>query len=119
MADQAGMKMPSTTAEDKALFRALVPLDERVTVRPMFGSLAAFASGTMFMGILGPEIMVRLGEADRAKAIGAGSAMFEVMPGKPMREYVTVPEWRTKSERVRELAALAMDYALSLPPRKK
>ncbi len=113
------MKMPRTTDQDRASFRALVPEDERVTVKPMFGSLAAFASGTMFMGILGGEIMIRLNEADRAKALGAGSDMFEVMPGKPMREYVTVPEWRADPKRVRELAGLAMEYALSLPPSKK
>ena len=111
--------MPRTTYEDKAAFRALVPNDERVSVKPMFGSLAAFADSQMFMGILGTEIMVRLGQADRGKALASGSTLFEPMPGKPMREYVTVPEWRENPARVRELAAISMTYALSLPPKKK
>ena len=119
MADRTGMKMPKTTDEDKAAFRALVPDDERVTVKPMFGSLAAFAGTQMFMGILGTEIMVRLGEAERQSALDAGSVLFEPMPGRPMREYVTVPGWRANPERVQELAAKSLDYALSLPPKKK
>jgi hypothetical protein len=119
MTDRSGMKMPRTTDEDKAAFRALVPDDERVTVKPMFGSLAAFAETQMFMGILGPEIMVRLGEKDREAALGAGSSLFEPMPGKPMREYVTVPGWRTNPARVEELAAKSLEYALSLPPKKR
>ena len=117
MGDRSGMEMPSTTAQDKAAFRALVPEDERVSVKPMFGSLAAFANTHMFMGILGGEIMVRLGETDRQAALDAGSSLFEVTPGRPMREYVTVPEWRTNPARVHELAALAVEYALSLPPK--
>lgn len=111
--------MPRPTDEDKARFRALVPEDERVTVRPMFGALAAFADTQMFMGILGGEIMVRLGEQDRQQALDAGSRLFEVAPGRPMREYVTVPAWRENPVRVHELAGLAMEYALGLPPKKR
>ncbi len=113
------MKMPKTTDEDKAAFRALVPDDERVRIKPMFGSLAAFAGDQMFMGTLGGEIMIRLGEDDRQAALAAGSSVFEPMPGRPMREYVTVPGWRDNPARVGELATLSMDYALSLPPKKK
>jgi len=110
--------MPKTTDDDKAAFRALVPEDERVSVRPMFGSLAAFADGQMFMGVLGTGVMIRLGDKDRQRALSAGSDLFEVMPGRPMREYVTVPNWRENQARVRELAALSMNYALSLPPKE-
>ncbi len=118
MSDRSGMKMPKTSDEDKAAFRALVPEDERVSVKPMFGSLAAFAAGQMFMGVLGSDIMLRLGDEDRRQALAAGSALFEVMPGRPMREYVTVPNWRENQARVSELAALSMSYALSLPPKE-
>ncbi len=118
MTDRSGMSMPKTTDEDKAAFRALVPEDERVSVKPMFGSLAAFVAGQMFMGVLGNDIMIRLGDEDRQQALAAGSTLFEPMPGRPMREYVTVPDWRENGTRARELAALSMNYALSLPPKE-
>jgi TfoX/Sxy family transcriptional regulator of competence genes len=119
MPDTPAMKMPKTTDEDKAAFRALVPEAEDVTIRPMFGSLAAFAGGQMFMGILGTEIMIRLADSDREAALAAGSQVFEPMPGRPMREYVTAPNWRNDTARVRELAESGRAYALSLPPKKK
>jgi len=34
---------PKSDEESRTAFRALVPDDERVTVRPMFGTVAAFA----------------------------------------------------------------------------
>jgi hypothetical protein len=111
--------MPKTTDEAKAAFRSLVPDDERVAVKPMFGSLAAFAGGQMFMGILGDAVMFRLGEADRQAELAAGATIFEPMPGRPMREYVSLPDWRQDSDRARSLAARSLDYALSLPPKKK
>src|SRR5687768_18101872 len=46
-------------------FRAVVPDDARVTVRPMFGSVAAFANDQMFMCLFADELYYRLGEDDR------------------------------------------------------
>ena len=50
----------------------MVPDDERVTVRPMFGSVAAFADGHMFMGLVRDELFFRLDEPDRDKLLTAG-----------------------------------------------
>jgi hypothetical protein len=113
------MKMPKTTDEAKAAFRSLVPDDERVTIKPMFGSLAAFAGGQMFMGILGEAVMFRLGEAERQAELAAGATVFEPMPGRPMREYVSIPNWRDDTARSESLASRSLEYALSLPPKKK
>ena len=84
----------------------------------MFGSVAAFVTGQMFMGLFADELFVRLGEADRDAARAAGAGVLEPMPGRPMREYVTLPDWRTRPDSVREWAATSLDYALSLPPKK-
>ena len=115
----SAMRSPKASDEDKALFRSLVPDDERVTIRPMFGSLAAFVNGQMSMGLHADTLMVRLAEADREQARATGSAVFEPMPGRPMRAYVTVPDWRADQARVDALAAKALEYALSLPPKTK
>lgn len=85
----------------------------------MFGSLAAFANGQMFMGVVADELFLRLDEARRSAVLESGGSVFEAVPGRPMREYVTLPDWRTRADEVRELAAEALDYALSLPPKRK
>ena len=96
-----------------------MPDDERVTVRPMFGSVAAFVNGQMFMGLYADDLFVRLAEADRAAVVAAGGGALEPMPGRPMREYVTLPDWRGQPDMVGDWAARALDYALSLPPKKR
>ena len=62
------MSMPKPSAMSKALFESLVPGDPRVTVRPMFGNVAAFVNGNMFMGLFGDELFVRLSEGPSARS---------------------------------------------------
>ena len=114
-----GPRSPKSDAAARGVFRALVPDDERVTVRPMFGSVAAFASGQMFMGLYADDLFVRLAESDRERVIAAGGGPLEPMPGRPMREYVTLPDWRSQPDTVHEWAAKSLAYALSLPPKKR
>ena len=59
------MKIPKPTHADKEYFRSIVPDDPRVEVKPMFGNVAAFVNGNMFMGLFGPDVGVRLGEDER------------------------------------------------------
>jgi TfoX/Sxy family transcriptional regulator of competence genes len=89
--------------------------------RAMFGYPAAFVNGNMLASIFQDRIMVRLGDADRAKALAIkGARLFEPMPGRAMKEYVDLPP-----AVVHDGAALggwmerAKDYAASLPPKKK
>ena len=64
--------------------------------------------------------MLRLSEAERTEFLALdGAARFEPMPGRPMREYVTVPQRMLASPD--ELAAWlekSYAYAKSLPPKK-
>ena len=46
-----------------------VPEDPRVQVRPMFGNLAGFANGNMFIWLFGSAVFVRLGEDDRTELL--------------------------------------------------
>jgi TfoX/Sxy family transcriptional regulator of competence genes len=119
MTHHSGARSPKSETEDKTAFRRVVPDDERVTTRPMFGSVAAFANGYMFMGLFGEELFVRLSEQDRTVQLAAGWHNLEPMPGKPMREYVVIPgDWRTNGEAVHDFGARALDYVLGLPPKK-
>ncbi len=112
-------RSPKSTAEARDAFKSIVPGDERVTVRPMFGSVAAFVGGNMFMGLVSDELFVRVSEPDRELLGGQGGRALEIMPGRPMKEYVTLPDWRTRSDDVRQWGARALDYAVKLPPKKK
>ena len=119
MAHQDSTRSPKSSADAREAFRPLVPNDERVTVRPMFGSVAAFVGGNMFMGLVHDELYVRLAEPERERLRAEGGRALEVMPGRPMREYVTLPNWRGRSDDVRKWAETSLAYALTLPPKKK
>jgi TfoX/Sxy family transcriptional regulator of competence genes len=115
----APLKMPKPTPGTMDFFASIVPDHPAVTIRPMFGQLSAFVNGNMFMGVFGEDILVRLPEADREKVLGACGRVFEPMPGRPMREYVVLPDaWRDEPKRVREWAARSLDHAGELPPKK-
>src|SRR5262245_12123800 len=116
--EKAARPSPKADDESKALFRTLVPDDDRVTVKPMFGAVAAFANGWMFMGLFATELFVRLNDEDDAAGRRAGGVDLEPMPGKPMRGYVTIPDWRSNTAAVREWGVKSLDHTLSLPPKK-
>lgn len=85
----------------------------------MFGSVAAFVGGNMFMGLVKDELFVRLDEPQRQQLAEQGGRALEVMPGRPMKEYVTLPDWQARTEEVRAWGVRSLDYALTLPPKKK
>jgi TfoX/Sxy family transcriptional regulator of competence genes len=104
-------------------FEALLPEDPRILVRPMFGNVAAFVNGNMFTGLFGQDLFVRLPEEDRAGLLEAGGAEFQPMPGRPMKEYVSVPRpWRNDLDGVRTWIGRSLAWAATLPlkqPRKR
>ena len=54
------MKMPKPTDADKELFFSLLPDHPGVTQRPMFGQLAGFVNGNMFVCLFGDRIALKL-----------------------------------------------------------
>lgn len=86
----------------------------------MFGQLAAFVNGNMFMGLFGDDVFARLRQADREAELAEGGSAFEPMAGRPVREYVVLPgAWREdEPERVHEWAARSLDHAEELPPKQ-
>lgn len=106
------MKMPKPTEAAKEAFRALVPDDPRVEVKPMFGNLGAFVNGNMFMGLFGSSIGVKLDEADRVKAEAVPGAGPFGPEERPMGGYVALP-----ADRAAPWVAKAVDYVGGLPPK--
>jgi hypothetical protein len=85
------MQMPKPTEADKQRFTALVPDHPAVEIKPMFGNLGAFVNGNMFMGLFGPDVGVKLAEADARELMAVpGSGPFGPAE-RPMGGYVTLP----------------------------
>jgi len=75
------------------LFDRSVPSASSVSRRKMFGYPAAFANGNLFIGLHQNDFIMRLSEQDRACFVAEfGERTFEPMKGRPMREYVRLPE---------------------------
>ncbi len=111
--------MPRPSEEAKARFEALVPDHPGVGVRPMFGNVAAFLNGNMFMGLFGDDLFVRLPEDGRAALLKKGGAEFEPMPGHPMRDYVTLPSaWLKRPRTAESWVARSLAWASGLPPKE-
>jgi TfoX/Sxy family transcriptional regulator of competence genes len=88
--------------------------------RPMFGYPAGFVNGNMFTGLFADKMFVRLPEDSRAELMGIGGTPFEPMPGRPMREYVVIPEKIiAKPAELKAWAGKALRYGASLPVKKK
>ena len=114
------MKIPRPDKESTELFRSLVPVDDRVTVRPMFGNISAFVNGNMFFGIFGNDLFVRLSIEDREELLkNKGASVLEPMKGKPMKDYVVVPTtWRNRPETLNSWISKALEWSSQLPPKK-
>jgi TfoX/Sxy family transcriptional regulator of competence genes len=100
-----------------AAFDALVP-PAPAERRKMFGYPCAFVNGQLFMGLWQEELMLRLPEDEREAMERIGGKPFEPMPGRPMREYVSVPSGLIyDAVRLKPWVEKSLAYARSLPPK--
>ncbi len=104
-----------------AFFHDLVPAAPNVVTKPMFGHVGAFVNGTMFMGVFGNRVLVRLAAAERERLLEEdGAGPFEPIAGRPMREYVLLPaDWQDDPAQARPWVQRSFAYAGALPPKKK
>ena len=114
------MKIPRPDEDAKEFFKSIVPKDPLVTLRPMFGNLSGFVNGNMFMGLLGSEVFLRLSDKDRAELLKVkGASTFEPMKGRPMKEYVVIPEtWRGRPGLINDWISRSLAWARTLPKKK-
>jgi TfoX/Sxy family transcriptional regulator of competence genes len=74
-------------------------LDEAASTIPcrrkmMFGGVAYFANDNMFAGLHQNMVFLRLSPDDREEVLSTmdEATLFEPMEGRPMKEYVVLPE---------------------------
>ena len=96
----------------------LAELSDRVREQRMFGGIAFLVGGHMACGIVGEELMLRLGEEGADAALDEQHVRPMDFTGKPMRTMVFVQPAALGSQR--ELQAWverALAYVGTLPPK--
>ena len=92
-------------------------------MRLTFGCPSYFTAGAnLFCGVFENNLFLRLSEPDREEFLQAfpGAATFEPVKGKPMREYVVLPEEVLSApEKLEPRLSRSFDYAVKLPEKKK
>ena len=106
-------------AYDEALadrVRELISARSDVSERKMFGGIAFMVGGNMACGVLGDELIVRLGEADAEQALAEDGVREFDFTGRPMKTTIFVAPERTSDEAgLAEWVEAGADYAASLP----
>jgi TfoX/Sxy family transcriptional regulator of competence genes len=105
-------------AYDESLAKRIRPLLadlEGVTERKMFGGLAFMLKGKMFVGIIGEDLMVRVGPDAHARALSKPHARPMDFTGRPMKGYVFVgPEGLRSREELAHWIRQAVDFVEDL-----
>ncbi len=108
-------KVPPALAD---AFAAEVALRPELAARKMFGYPAAFLGGHLTTALNGPRWIVRLPEPERGALQAQGGSPFEPMPGRPMREYVVLPDALVADPGARaQWIDRAVAYVQGLPPK--
>lgn len=88
--------------------------------RKMFGCPAYYINGNMFAGVYGQQLFLRLPEEARTELTEHLDAKpFEPMAGRPMKEYVTMPEsvWNDPAV-LDDWMRRSVEFAASMPPKQ-
>ena len=112
------MQMPRHSDEAKDYFRSLVSPSDSVEVRPMFGSVAAFVNGSMYAGLFGDDIGVKL-DADGLRELAdlPGTAPFGPRE-RPVGGFLSLPAELPDAAKQAWMER-ARDHVASLPPKVK
>jgi len=89
-----------------------------VTEKKMFGGLAFLWQGHMFCGIVGEELMVRVGAERYEQAHLEPHTRAMDFTGRPMKGYVYVePEGFEADDELKNWVNRGLEFVLSLPPK--
>jgi hypothetical protein len=89
-------------------------LDEK----KMFGGLAFMLNGNLACGVIGDEMIVRVGPDGYDTAIAKPNTRVFDFSGKPMKGWIVVaPEGVESDEELAVWARQGVDFATALPPK--
>ena len=98
--------------------REVVPVDAEVTERKMFGGLAFLLDGHMFVGIVGSELMVRIGSEAAQRALELDHVREMDFTGRPMKNMIFVQPAGLHGAALARWITAAADHARTLPPKQ-
>ena len=89
-----------------------------VTEKKMFGGLAFLWQGHMFCGIVGEDLMVRVGAERYEQALLEPHTRAMDFTGRPMKGYVYVePKGFEADDELKNWVNRGLEFVLSLPPK--
>lgn len=98
--------------------RAVVADHPGIGERKMFGGLAVLLNGNMACGVVGDELMVRVGPEAYEEALGLPHARPMDFTGKPMKGMVYVGvDGIAEDAELAAWVARGLDFAGSFPPK--
>lgn len=98
--------------------RGLLAGRSGVREQKMFGGLCFMLGGNMAFGVLGSELVVRVGKENLEEALFLPHSRPFDMTGRPMRGFVYVAaEGLATDEGLADWAGRGIAYALALPPK--
>jgi TfoX/Sxy family transcriptional regulator of competence genes len=93
-------------------------LDVEIREQKMFGGLAFLLNGRMFTGIVGSELMVKLGESAAAQALQRAHVRPMDFTGRPSKGMVFVAPEGLRGAALRRWVTQAADHVRDSPPRQ-
>jgi len=100
--------------------RSLLKGKRAIVEKKMFGGLAFLSNGKMFGGILGNQLVVRVGPQGYEAALKQPHARTMDFTGKPMKGYVYVsPDGTKTAAQLRKWLATGMAVVGSFPTAKR
>jgi len=98
--------------------REVMPAGQDVTERKMFGGLAFLLRGHMFAGIVGSELMVRIGGEAAQRALELDDVREMDFTGRPMKNMIFVQPAGLRGPALERWVSEAVDYARTLAPKQ-
>ena len=99
--------------------RDLVGLDPLLSERKMFGGLCFMTSGNMCFGVVGDDLMVRVGPEKWQESLAMPFVREMDFTGRSMRGMVYVSaEGLVEEENLCRWLDAGLDYSSSLPPKQ-
>jgi TfoX/Sxy family transcriptional regulator of competence genes len=98
--------------------REVMPADAEVTERKMFGGLAFLLDGHMFVGVVGSELMVRIGGEAAQRALELDHVREMDFTGRPMKTMIFVEPAGLRGPALARWVTAATDHARTLPAKQ-
>jgi TfoX/Sxy family transcriptional regulator of competence genes len=89
-----------------------------ISERKMFGGLCFLEHGNMIVGVMGDELIVRVGADSKDHALTRPGVREFDFTGRPMKGFVVVGGEFLDDDGLADWLAVAREFAGSLPPKR-